>query len=204
MPKVATPAPVSRVVAPGTIRPPIPPVRTGPPPRSFAVPPGLSPKGTAPPVESAPPATDLVDLDQEFVPTPTNLSAADLFADLAESQPVATQGVAGPAAAASPRRGAASEDGMELYRAKRWSEARTKLSEALRRDPRNRAVRIAYHLSVAHDLGEQGRAEEARKQFESVLVLDPENAEAIAALRNQSFERREEKRGFLKKLLDRE
>jgi hypothetical protein len=35
-----------------------------------------------------------------------------------------------------------------------------------------------------------------------VLVLDPANADAIAALRALSDDKREQKRGFLKKLLD--
>src|SRR5205807_4798170 len=92
------------------------------------------------------------------------------------------------AAAASGGRNAA-EDGLALYQARNWREGRTKLAEALRRDPRNRPLRVAYHLCVGYDLREQNRDDEARKQFESVLVLDPENADAVGALRSQSTDR---------------
>jgi hypothetical protein len=143
--------------------------------------------------------------ENEFVPTPTSLTASQLFDDITPS-PVSTSGPGPEPFAAQAARGSgvsAADEGMALLKARRFGEARTKLAEALRRDPRNRVVRVSYHLCVGHDLAAQGRADDARKQFESALVLDPQNADAVAALRSETTEKREQKRTFLSKMLDR-
>ena len=208
-PRVATPRPVAvakparPVAEPMVVPPPPEPTRTKKPSKTFAVPQSLSPSSQ--PVVPPRPKTIVPGFggtpEQEFKPASTQLTARDLFDDI--SQPLPVQPPAGaiePAGgAAKPVRGGrpAAEDGLDLYQKQRYAEARNRLAEALRRDPRNRILRVTYHLSVGMDLKSQGRDEDARKQFESVLVLDPENADAIAALRSQSSEKQAAKRSFL-------
>jgi tetratricopeptide (TPR) repeat protein len=178
--------PARSFAVPQSLAPPARPSPPGAPPR---------PKTLIPRVEEPPPS-------DEFRPSPTQLRAGDLFDD---SQPMVVQPppsameLQKPAAPGGGR--PAAEAGLDLANQKRYSEARTKLAEALRRDPRNRVLRVAYHFSVGMDLSQQGRHDEARKQFESVLLLDPENAQAVAALRSQSSEKQAAKRSFLDGLL---
>src|SRR5262249_41683315 len=153
------------------------------------------PRTIFPKVASEPPP------ENEFQPSPTQLTAQDLFDDISSQQTPVASAEAAPEAARRPQASSrpAAEEGFDLFAQNRYGEARTKLAEALRRDPRNRKMRVTYHLAVGFDLRSQGRDDDARKQFESVLVLDPENAEAVAALRSQSAEKQAAKRTFLDK-----
>ena len=220
-PRTGARSPERTSTEPVVIGPPAPaPAR---PPRSFVVPPALQP-GTgvhpavparvptepppAPPAAAQPeePAAPTAPFEPEFAPTPRSLSSEDLFGGLAgpAGRAAAPPAPTAPAAARPAATRSAGEEGLELYRAQQYGDARTRLAEALRRDPRNRPYRVAHHLSIGFELRAQNREQEARRQFESVLFLDPENADALAALRSPSTDQREQKRGFLKKLLDRE
>ena len=212
--------PVSRS-APVVVGPPPPPAGVGrTPARAFHIPSALDPgvgRAGSPsrPVTTAarsqsetfqlvvpPPASEVADEMGSFAPVAPNLDAQELFGDLAPTPP--PQPVPHMIAPARPAGTGAAEEGLALLAQRRFGEARTRLAEALRREPRNRAIRISYHLCVGYDLRSQGRDDDARKQFESVLVLDPQNSEAVAALRSQSVEKREQRRGFLRKILDRD
>ena len=203
----ATPQPVRRVAEPVVVA--RAPQQTTRPAHSFSVPQSLAPGARPQAAPGAPPRPKTVfprmaerapEPEEDFTPVPTQLTARDLFDD-SQPLPVQPPSAAIEADAGAARRVGASrpaaEEGLDLFQKKRYVEARTKLAEALRRDPRNRVLRVTYHLSVGMDLKEQGRHDDARKQFESVLVLDPENAEAIAALRSQSSEKQAAKRSFL-------
>ena len=209
-PRVATPRPVAvarpaprPMAQPQVVAAPPEPSRSKKPSHRFSVPQSLAP--SAQPVVPPRPKTivpgHMVDAPaDEFKPASTQLTAKDLFDDISQPLPVqppaaVIEPAGGKRAAAGAR--PAAEEGLDLYNKKHYAEARNKLAEALRRDPRNRVLRVTYHLSVGMDLKSQGRDDDARKQFESVLVLDPENADAISALRQQSSDKQAAKRSFL-------
>jgi hypothetical protein len=206
-------SPSRQFSVPGTLSPP-----AAPAPRKSRAPQAAPvAAAVAPPTRPAPAPAPQVGFNppqSDFAPTPSKLTASDLFGDLGGSGSVPTPGAASPAAPAGapsatmPRKGnnAAAEEGLALYRNKQYAQARNKLAEALRRDPRNRVIRVTYHLAAGFDLKSQNREDDARKQFESALVLDPDNAEAVAGMRAPSGDKPETtaKRTLFGKLLNRE
>jgi hypothetical protein len=100
-------------------------------------------------------------------------SPADVFApkarDASTPPPIATQGQA-------------ETEGRDALANGRWEEAREKLAEALRGDPRNRKLRALYHVASGMEMRVRGKDTEAQIHFETALRHDRECAEARRAL----------------------
>jgi uncharacterized protein (TIGR02266 family) len=100
----------------------------------------------------------------------------DLFSDRIE-----TGAAPPPDVTLSPTQLAA--EGRAALREGRFRDARAKLAEAIRLDPRDRYLRAAFHLASGYDARQEGRAAEAIDHFETALVFDKACDEAIRELR---------------------
>jgi uncharacterized protein (TIGR02266 family) len=130
---------------------------------SFAA--GFAPAGPAP---------QRIEGSSRAVPT-RRLLEEDLF-----SEPVST-GAAPPEVTLSTAHLAA--EGRAALKAGRYRDARAKLAEAIRLDPRDRFLRAAFHLASGYDERTQGRDAEALEHFQTALVFDKACEEAIRELR---------------------
>jgi uncharacterized protein (TIGR02266 family) len=110
------------------------------------------------------------------IPT-RRLLEEDLFTDRVE---VPTE-TAPPDVTLSTARLAA--EGRAALKTGRYRDARAKLAEAIRLDPRDRFLRAAFHLASGHDERAEGRDAEALEHFHTALVFDKACEEAIRELR---------------------
>jgi hypothetical protein len=88
-------------------------------------------------------------------------------------------------------------EGQEALKAGRYTEAKQKLTLALKTTPRDTDLRASFHLACGFEAKTAGRADEARQQFEKVLQYDKFCEEAIRELRGG----KEEKSSFLSRIL---
>ena len=87
--------------------------------------------------------------------------------------------------------------GEEALDDKRWPEAKAKLGEAQKIDPRHRGIKALYHVACGFELRAQGKGSEAMLHFETALAHDPECTFARRAL---GYE--EDRKGRFRRLLD--
>jgi uncharacterized protein (TIGR02266 family) len=125
------------------------------------------------PARAAPPRPEG---SSRAIPT-RRLLEEDLFSERVEAGPDA----APPDVTLSTARLAA--EGRGALKAGRYRDARAKLAEAIRLDPRDRFLRAAFHLASGHDERAQGHDAEALEHFQTALVFDKACEEAIRELR---------------------
>jgi uncharacterized protein (TIGR02266 family) len=89
-------------------------------------------------------------------------------------------------------------DGRDALKQGRFAEARELLQKSLDADPRDRYIRATYHLAAGYEARAAGRDEDAKKQFETVLLFDKQCEEAIQELRAPA----KEEKSAAKKLTD--
>jgi tetratricopeptide (TPR) repeat protein len=76
-------------------------------------------------------------------------------------------------------------EGRAALKEGRFHDARVKLAEAIRLDPRDRYLRAAFHLASGYEARQQGREAEAADHFETARVFDKAGDEAIRELRRR-------------------
>lgn len=182
-PRAQAPAPTSP--APRPVPSPAAPVESKAAPRA----PSPLPS-TLPPVHRAPPAPPVAEAATTARPA-RPLLAEDLLDGLdigPAERPATLHNLTDMVAAI---------EGQEALQAGRYTEAKVKLTLALKTAPRDTELRAAFHLACGFEAKTSGRADEARQQFEKVLQYDKFCEEAIRELRGG----KDEKSSFLSRIL---
>lgn len=174
-----------RPVAPPKARTPATQPPSGPPPRTSSTPPTQPPSGPAPTRVAAP------------SPRPVSPSAGAP----ARSRAGSTTDVQAILDAAKGR-GGRFEHANRLIAEGKFREARELLQKIAAEDPQNRKYRVRLGLAWGLEYRAERKYDEALRELERALGLDPENAEVADALR-KTREQREANRGLISKLLRR-
>jgi Tfp pilus assembly protein PilF len=109
------------------------------------------------------------------------LTAESLFGDIdLGSRPDIA--LPAPPPAADDDADAVAADCCDLLERRDFQAAQERLAEALRQDPRNRALRALYHVASGRLLLDRGDAVQATAQFEAALAHDRDCEQAQRAL----------------------
>ncbi|RMH39813.1 MAG: hypothetical protein D6689_15635, partial [Deltaproteobacteria bacterium] len=173
----APPAPPAAPAAPAPPAPPAPPARAV---RADSVPVVLFGTGDPEPAADHGPT--------EPIPS-VPLTADALFGDIDDASARAAAVVA-PVSTVTDAVLALEQEARAALDADDYAAAVERLAEALRIDPRNRALRALYHVACGHELAEQGKPVEATTQFETALRHDPGCPEAREALSTRRASKR--------------
>lgn len=170
-----TPAGIPAVAAP---RPTAPPMRPTAPPM----------RPTAPPMRPTAPPGD-TPADRRAFPesrqvAPVNRSAADVNALLEQAK----------------TRTKRYDDAHTALIQGRYREAREAFFKLASEDPQMRKYRVSLHLAWGLEHRAAGKAEDAQRELERALALDPENTDAAEALRKIEADK---KKGLFSKLFGR-